>query len=152
MITRIRRFTVVSAGCDGEGVQFSGGLVVVLWGEGNDTIDSYDDLAAYERLWPHHVITWIDDQPKEDTQGVALRRTYGEDRHIVDLRDRGWTIQHPLSCRPNLFDCPINRAAERDLVARPAAFGRLECGVNDAGQFVIYGPEGHCTQAARDQP
>lgn len=57
-------------------------------------------------------------------------------RHIIDLRDGGWTIKHPLSCRPKLFDCPVNRAAERDLAVRPAAVGRYECGIDD-GDFVI---------------
>ena len=33
--------------------------------------------------------------------------------HQIELRIDGWTIQHPLSCRPNLFECKVNRAAEK---------------------------------------
>lgn len=33
-----------------------------------------------------------------------------DDRHLVKVADGedgdGWTVQHPLSCRPNLFTCP----------------------------------------------
>lgn len=59
------------------------------------------------------------------------------DHHIVDLREDGWTLQHPLSCRPNLFDCPINKAAERDLIDPPAELGRFTCGLGDDGRFEI---------------
>lgn len=57
-------------------------------------------------------------------------------RHVIDVRAGGWTIKHPLACRPRLFDCPVNRAAERDLTEMPAAVGRYECDVEDGG-FVI---------------
>lgn len=56
--------------------------------------------------------------------------------HVVDLRADGWTIQHPLTCRTDLFACPVNRAAERDLTGPPHEFGRFECGVED-GEFWI---------------
>lgn len=57
--------------------------------------------------------------------------------HIVDLRADGWTIQHPLTCRTDLFGCPVNRAAERDLTEPPDRIGRYACGVDDDGLFVI---------------
>lgn len=56
--------------------------------------------------------------------------------HIVDLRADGWTIRHPLTCRTDLFACPVNRAAERDLTGPPHEFGRFECGVEN-GEFWI---------------
>jgi hypothetical protein len=28
--------------------------------------------------------------------------------HVVDLREDDFTIQHPLTCRPNLFACTAN--------------------------------------------
>lgn len=31
-----------------------------------------------------------------------------DENHILKTGDRGWTMQHPLSCRPNLFDCEYN--------------------------------------------
>lgn len=60
-----------------------------------------------------------------------------DDRHIVDLREDGWTIRHPLSCRPNLFNCPVNKAAERDLTEPPAELGRFVCGLDDDGRFIV---------------
>ena len=53
------------------------------------------------------------------------------ERHVIELRDDGWTIQHPLSCRPNLFDCIVNFAAMKvdDLYHRPS--GRYYCTVDN---------------------
>lgn len=48
--------------------------------------------------------------------------------HVIEFRTDGWTIMHPLACRPALFDCPVNRAAERDLTAPPDV---------DPGRYVI---------------
>lgn len=61
--------------------------------------------------------------------------------HVIDLRDDGWTIKHPLTCRPNLFDCPANTAA-RNLAESPAVPGRYVCDVDDSGQLVIGEPAG----------
>lgn len=68
-----------------------------------------------------------------------LRTVLAEDdpRHVVEFRATGWTISHPLSCKSrDLFACPVNRAAERDLVEVPEALGRFYCDVRD-GQFVV---------------
>jgi len=59
-----------------------------------------------------------------------------KDGHIIEFRDDGWTIQHPLSCRPNLFDCEVNRAAERDVDGvPPEGTGRYTCGSDEGGRF-----------------
>jgi hypothetical protein len=31
--------------------------------------------------------------------------------HLINFGSEGWIIQHPLTCRPNLFNCPYNVAA-----------------------------------------
>lgn len=72
-----------------------------------------------------------------DSAGLA--DLLDEPRHIIDLRADGWTIKHPLSCRPNLFDCPVNRAAGPHYPAPPPQLGRFECDVDDAGGFVLGG-------------
>ena len=60
-----------------------------------------------------------------------------DDRHIVDLRADGWTIQHPMACRPNLFNCPVNQAASRDLTEPPSLDpGQYYCDLAD-GWFAI---------------
>lgn len=41
-----------------------------------------------------------------------LRAALGEQRHIADIRDQGFGLQHPVECRPNLIDCPVNVALE----------------------------------------
>jgi hypothetical protein len=60
-----------------------------------------------------------------------------ETEHVVEFREDGWTIKHPLACRPNLFDCAVNRAAGRALQEPPAEFGRFACGLAEDGQFVV---------------
>jgi hypothetical protein len=58
------------------------------------------------------------------------------ERHVVELREDGWTIQHPLSCRPNLFDCIVNFAAREWEEVRQHPHGRFYCTV-DAGDLII---------------
>lgn len=36
-----------------------------------------------------------------------------DERHIVDYRVDGWSIQHPVVCRPDLLACPIHQAVNR---------------------------------------
>lgn len=48
------------------------------------------------------------------------------ENHVIEFREDDWTIQHPLSCRPNLFHCPTTRAATHRL-STPAELGRFEC-------------------------
>lgn len=59
-----------------------------------------------------------------------------ESAHLIQLREGGWTIQHPLSCRPMLFACEVNLAASHALDQPPETLGVFECGVED-GRFVI---------------
>jgi hypothetical protein len=73
-----------------------------------------DALAAAGRLMP------LDDEP-----------------HMIEFREDGWTISHPLACRPRLFECEINRAAEQQVSGPPAVgLGRYECDVIN-GDFVL---------------
>lgn len=70
----------------------------------------------------------------------AHREQMGQTRHVVDLRPDGWTIQHPLACRPNLFDCPVNRAAERGLRERPPVpDGWYVCSIGETGGLIVGG-------------
>lgn len=58
-----------------------------------------------------------------------------DNRHQIELRDDGWTIQHPMTCRPNLFDCIANTAAVMP-EAGQLPNGRYYCTV-DQGQVII---------------
>ena len=29
--------------------------------------------------------------------------------HTLELREDGWSLQHPIRCRPNLLDCPVQQ-------------------------------------------
>lgn len=64
--------------------------------------------------------------------------------HVIELRADGWTLMHPLSCRPNLFSCQINQAADHadfhtamdDGLQAP---GRFEVELCD-GALILGGP------------
>jgi hypothetical protein len=68
-------------------------------------------------------------------------------QHIVALDADSWTIKHPLSCRPNLFDCPVNKAAERDLTEPPVVVGRFVCDLDENGRFAIRQPTREASDA-----
>lgn len=60
------------------------------------------------------------------------------ERHIIEFREDGWTIQHPLSCRPNLFDCIVNTAASDMIVPEAMAIGRYHVDVSEDGRMMNF--------------
>lgn len=32
--------------------------------------------------------------------------------HLVEIRDQGYGVQHPMACRPNLLDCAVERKVQ----------------------------------------
>lgn len=56
--------------------------------------------------------------------------------HVLDVRENGWTLKHPLSCRPRLFDCPVNVACEQ-LDGPPAEVGRWAVDVGEDGGLLV---------------
>ena len=83
--------------------------------------------AAHAIVVRDALTRWLED--------VGAERT----GHVIEFRADGWTILHPLACRPKLFDCPVNRVAERELTEPPAALGRFECELNDIGDRLLIG-------------
>ena len=70
------------------------------------------------------------------TLRVELATYKRGDRHIIELRDDGFTIQHPLSCRPNLFDCIVNFAAREHEEFGQHPNGRFYC-TYDGDQLML---------------
>lgn len=61
--------------------------------------------------------------------------------HIIDIKPDGWTIKHPLSCRPQLFDCPVHQAAQRrDFATVHPKPGRYNVALDAAGWVLIGEP------------
>lgn len=55
---------------------------------------------------------------------------HAEPQHIIELDDKGdWTLQHPMSERPNLTACPYNKAIK---IVRGATAGRYYCFMEEA--------------------
>lgn len=86
----------------------------------------------------------------------AVAEHYGDDpggRHVIEFRADGWTIKHPLSCRPDLFACRVNRvggAQLRVLDGPPVPPGRYACELNDAGDRFLIGDRLDQAKAADD--
>lgn len=74
------------------------------------------------------------------------------ERHIIEFRSDGWTIQHTLACRVrgDLFACPINLAAQ-ELEGPPARLGRFPVQL-DAGRLVVDVPARAAGHGATAQP
>lgn len=61
----------------------------------------------------------------------------GDDpRHVIDLREDRWVVQHPLACRPHLFDCPVSGRS----VVSSEGRGRFYCHLDAEGALVVDGP------------
>jgi hypothetical protein len=72
------------------------------------------DEAAWEALSPRARIAFSDHLGDWQAALTALlaevdkRYHLSDERHLVNLTETGWTIKHPMICRPHLFTCPFN--------------------------------------------
>jgi hypothetical protein len=84
----------------------------------------YEQQTANVEGAVEHVVAWLAKEYRLD-----------DPRHLVKVDSDGWTVQHPLTCRPNLFTCPwsdpdhlvIARAIDK-MEPEPAAPGRTYVG------------------------
>lgn len=59
-------------------------------------------------------------------------------RHVLDLRDDGYGLQHPVRCRPDLIDCAVNRALAEGHPGYEA--GKYWCDLSDDAEQWIMDP------------
>jgi hypothetical protein len=63
--------------------------------------------------------------------------------HMIDFREDGWTLSHPLSCRAGgqtaLFECSVNRLAGATFVQAPPILGRFPISVDETGKILTLG-------------
>jgi hypothetical protein len=59
-------------------------------------------------------------------------------RHVAEFRPDGYSILHPLSCRPRLHDCPVQRAARH--LTEPPVLGRAVVEVDHLGDLQVLRP------------
>jgi hypothetical protein len=79
--------------------------------------------------------------PIDSVNGAPTFRlivTAEDEPHLIQFRADGFTIQHPLRCRPNLFACPVNTVAHTDL-AEPPEFGVYAVELNDTADQLLVG-------------
>lgn len=81
----------------------------------NRQAETIDDLAAENLDLAHQV----------QNLKAKLRQYERDDRHQIELREDGYTIQHPMACRPNLFDCVFNLMVREDFTEPPTELGRF---------------------------
>lgn len=63
------------------------------------------------------------------SEGDRLAEALREDRHVVEFREDGWGLQHPVLCRPDLIGCPVNRALQA--LNHPTVLGRFRVHLED---------------------
>ena len=97
------------------------------WSTKHD-VDAHRDAAecVVVAQWPL-VVAALDERRPPETEPF----------HVVEFRKDGWTIKHPLACRPHLFECLVNRAAERDLTKPPDELGRFRMELLDSGELQV---------------
>ena len=70
-----------------------------------------------------------------DGAGIVLvewKPEWGDpENHVVDVTEYGWSLQHPLRSRPNLFGCLVQQAVS----AQANEDGILD--VDDVGRYLV---------------
>lgn len=88
-----------------------------------DTYEDYQKWASETPQWCKHV-HWR-----------QLTLPPSERRHKIKVMSDGFVIMHPLSCRPNLFECKYNDKPNFAFWQGDA--GVYFCKVDDNGELVI---------------
>lgn len=56
-------------------------------------------------------------------------------RHIIEIQEGEWGLQHPLECRPDILGCAVHKAVKAAFDGHPPP---------DVGRFeVVLGEDGH---------
>ncbi|WP_367128287.1 DUF6085 family protein [Saccharothrix sp. HUAS TT1] len=77
---------------------------------------------------------------RERDEARAQLLALGADQtdHVIELNADRYGIQHPLTCRPSLFDCPVHHAWDRNATLDPPpAPGRYLATLDHDGWIVI---------------
>jgi hypothetical protein len=68
-----------------------------------------------------------------ETCGQAV--TPDNEKHILDLTEESWSLQHPLACRPDLLQCAVHAKVTDFFVQTELAPDRYYVEVNNLGQL-----------------
>jgi hypothetical protein len=101
---------------------------------GRDVIRLLADRKGFDWWWDD-----LDAESRADIIKSLDQLLIGDPRHIIDVQADGWTIQHPLSCRPNLLDCLVAKEASlHHPDGHSYEIGRYVCSLDDEhGVFVM---------------
>lgn len=63
----------------------------------------------------HIVLSYGVEQVRHDLHDLLaevdrLKALVDDDRHIVEIREHDFSLQHPVDCRPDLIGCAVNQA------------------------------------------
>jgi hypothetical protein len=56
--------------------------------------------------------------------------------HVIEVREEGYGLMHPIQCRPHLLDCPVQKACAA-MWEPPAVPGRYTISLTLGGEVVI---------------
>jgi len=51
---------------------------------------------------------WLEGALRDVLDDVDRTYRISDTRHLIHLSEEGWVIQHPMSCRPKLYECQWN--------------------------------------------
>ena len=76
---------------------------------------------------------------QQQAQGAATERTrLREDfTHVVDFAEQGFGLLHPIRCRPNLLDCPVNQAINSLTECPVLVYGRYFVSLDEHGEIEV---------------
>ncbi len=76
----------------------------------------------------------------EEAQGEIerLRTALNQQGHVVEFREDGWAIEHPVECRKtSLLDCPLNGLSEKMGGPPTEGPGRYRAAISDDGNLLL---------------
>ena len=67
-----------------------------------------------------------------------LRTALNQQGHVVEFREGGWAIEHPMECRKtSLLDCPLNSLTEEMGGPPTEGVGRYRAAISDDGNLLL---------------
>ena len=81
----------------------------------------------------------------------TLRTAVNQHGHVVEFREDGWAIEHPIECRKdNLLDCPLNFLCEAMGGPPEEGPGRYKAAVDDTGNLLLTPAEALSPQSGQE--
>ena len=105
---------------------------------------------------PHEEVTWCQDQinatdveyvradllKELQEENEKLKDALHQDSHYIVFSESGWSVEHLVSCRPDMTTCEFHKAAQRTygsgvVITKAGVLGRYKCTINERGGLLL---------------